>query len=225
MRLFKTLKLSFIKRPLLALFALSLSVGVHDYVHAHPHSWIELKTTIEGEEGMINGLTMEWSFDAMTSAYVLDGEDLSPERIDETFQNIAASLMDNILYEHYFTYFYDGDTPIRYGVGYSEKLERDRAKLVLSFYLPLANPQPVTRDSLRLMIYDKTHFVDMSWRADSHVSLSASLVRQCSLNIVEPNPTPEQMSYAMSLPEDADPDNTLGELFTQTAEIHCAAMP
>ncbi|QIA64971.1 DUF1007 family protein [Vibrio astriarenae] len=225
MRLFKTLQLSFIKRPLLALFALCLSVGIHEHVHAHPHSWIELKTTIEGENGMINGLTMEWSFDAMTSAYVLDGEDISPERIDETFQNIAASLMDNILYEHYFTYFYDGETPIRYGVGHSEKLERDRAKLVLSYYLPLAKPQPVTRDSLRLMIYDKTHFVDMSWRADRHVSLSNDLARQCSLNIVEPNPTPEQMSYAMSLPEDADPDNTLGELFTQTAEIHCASMP
>lgn len=223
MQSFKTLNFSFIKKPYLWLMALFISSSFH--VHAHPHSWIELKTVIEGEDGVINGLTMEWSFDAMTSAYVLDGEDLSPERVEETYQNIAASLMDNILYEHYFTYFYNGEEPIRYSVGHSEKLERDRAKLVLSYYLPLAKPQPVTRDSLRLMIYDKTHFVDMSWRSDSHVSLSSGLERQCSLNIVEPTPTAEQMSYAMSLPEDADPDNTLGELFTQTAEIHCAAMP
>ena len=36
-------------------------------LYAHPHSWIEMKTHIEGENGMITGLSMEWSFDAMTS--------------------------------------------------------------------------------------------------------------------------------------------------------------
>ncbi|MDR9827218.1 DUF1007 family protein [Vibrio sp. FNV 38] len=214
------MNISFVRMPLMGLLALLISFNLH----AHPHSWVELKTTIEGDNGVIHGLTMEWSFDAMTSAYVLDGEDTSPENEAVAFRNIAASLMDNILYEHYFTYFYDGEVPIRYGVGHSEKLERDRAKLVLSFYLPLAKPQPVTRDSLHLMIYDKTHFVDMSWRADSHVSLSSDLARQCSLEVIKPNPTAEQMSYAMSLPEDADPDNALGELFSQTANLHCAAV-
>ncbi|MCW1890265.1 hypothetical protein OK016_17250 [Vibrio chagasii] len=29
----------------------------------------------------------------------------------------------------------------------------------------------------------------------------------------------------MSLPADADPDNTLGQLFTQSVELHCAAVP
>ncbi|MDN2483482.1 DUF1007 family protein [Vibrio agarivorans] len=193
-------------------------------LQAHPHSWIEMKTTVQGENGVITGLNMEWAFDAMTSAYVLDGEDVSPENEEETFRAIAASLMENIMYEHYFTYFYDGETPIRYSVGHSESLERDRAKLVLSFYLPLAEPKAVTRDSLRLMIYDKTHFVDMSWRTNSDVVLSAELAKQCALEMVEPNPTAEQMSYAFNLPEDADPDNTLGELFTQTAKIHCAAV-
>ncbi|GAL10257.1 hypothetical protein JCM19233_1234 [Vibrio astriarenae] len=66
MQLFKTLNFSFIKKPYLWLMALFISSSFH--VHAHPHSWIELKTVIEGEDGVINGLTMEWSFDAMTSA-------------------------------------------------------------------------------------------------------------------------------------------------------------
>lgn len=39
-------------------------------LYAHPHSWIEMKTHIEGENGMITGLSMEWSFDAMTSMYM-----------------------------------------------------------------------------------------------------------------------------------------------------------
>ncbi|PTP12449.1 DUF1007 domain-containing protein [Vibrio sp. 10N.286.51.C3] len=194
-------------------------------LQAHPHSWIEMKTHIEGESGMITGLSMEWSFDAMTSMYMLDGEDVSPEKEKETFKDLAASVIENMMYEHYFTYFYDGKEPIKYQVAEHAKFERDKAKMVLTFDLPLSKPKPVTRDSLRMLIFDPSYFVDMSWISNNDVTLSNSLARQCQLEIVEPNPTPEQMSYAMSLPADADPDNTLGQLFTQSVELHCAAIP
>lgn len=194
-------------------------------LQAHPHSWVEMKTHIEGENGMITGLSMEWSFDAMTSMYMLDGEDVSPEKEVETFKNLAASVIENMMYEHYFTYFYDGEEPIKYQVAEHSKFKRDKAKMVLTFALPLSKPKPVTRDSLRVLIFDPSYFVDMSWISNGDVTLSPALARQCQLEIIEPNPTPEQMSYAMSLPADADPDNTLGQLFTQSVELHCAAVP
>ena len=194
-------------------------------LQAHPHSWVEMKTHIEGENGMITGLSMEWSFDAMTSMYMLDGEDVSPEKEEETFKNLAASVIENMMYEHYFTYFYDGGEPIKYQVAEHAKFKRDKAKMVLTFDLPLSKPKPVTRDSLRMLIFDPSYFVDMSWISNDDVTLSPELARQCKLEIIEPNPTPEQMSYAMSLPADADPDNTLGQLFTQSVELHCAAAP
>ncbi len=184
-----------------------------------------MKTHIEGENGMITGFSMEWSFDAMTSMYMLDGEDVSPEKEEETFKNLAASVIENMMYEHYFTYFYDGEEPIKYQVAEHAKFKRDKAKMVLTFDLPLSKPKPVTRNSLRMLIFDPSYFVDMSWIANEDVTLSPELARQCKLEIIEPNPTPEQMSYAMSLPADADPDNTLGQLFTQSVEFHCAAVP
>lgn len=184
-----------------------------------------MKTHIEGEQGMITGLKMEWTFDAMTSAYMLDGKDMSKEQEQQAFSEISASVIENMLSEHYFTYFYDGEKPIRYKVASNDKISRDRAKLVLSFDLPLAKPQPVTADTLRLLIFEPSFYVDMSWASKSDVSLSAALSRQCQLELIEPNPTPEQMTYAMSLPPDADPDNALGQLFTQTVNIHCATVP
>ncbi|WP_299695065.1 DUF1007 family protein [uncultured Vibrio sp.] len=218
--LFSTVFLSIKRIPLwLALwfFAPNLS--------AHPHSWIEMKTHIEGENGMITGLSMEWSFDAITSMYMLDGEDLSPEKELDTFQNLATSVIENMMSEHYFTYFYEGEQLIKYQVAEQAKFERDKAKMVLTFELPLAKPQPVTRDSLRVLIFDPSYFVDMSWLSHRDITLSPGLAKQCQLKLAEPNPTPEHMSYAMSLPADADPDNTLGQLFTQTVELHCAALP
>ncbi|WP_117232682.1 DUF1007 family protein [Vibrio maerlii] len=192
--------------------------------HAHPHSWIDIKTEIEGENGLITGFDMEWSFDAMTSAYMLDGENITQENEEAVFQGLAASVIENMLYEHYFTYFYDGEEPIRYKVVEDAKFTRDRAKLVLSFHLPLSKPKPITRDSLRLLIFDPSYYVDMAWQSKTDVVLSTELAKQCGLKLIEPNPTPEQMSYAMSLPADADPDNTLGQLFTQSIDIHCAAL-
>lgn len=189
---------------------------------AHPHSWIEMKTHINGQDGIITSLSMEWSFDAITSIYMLDGEDVSPDKEQETLHNLSMSVLNNMKDEHYFTHFYDGEKTVKYGLARNAKMTRDKAKLVLSFEIPFTKPLPVTRDSLKLLIYEPSYYVDMAWRSTNDVVLSPELARQCQVNIIEPNPTPEQMSYAMSLPADADPDNTLGHLFTQTANIHCA---
>lgn len=194
-------------------------------VLAHPHSWVEMKTYIQGRDGMITGFKMEWTFDPMTSAYMLDGEGMSSNYAQKTLRKLAASVLDNMLYEHYFTYFYDGDTPVKYSVAHSEKLTRNRAKLMLSFELPLSKPQPVTSDSLRLLIFDRSYYVDMAWTSVSDIQLSDELSRQCRLSLAQPNPTPEQVSYAMSLPADADPDYALGQLFTQTVNLHCTSAP
>ncbi len=188
---------------------------------AHPHSWVTMKTHIEGTDSIITGLRMEWKFDAMTSAYMLDGEDTSSKKEQETLHNVAVSVLKNMLYEHYFTYFYDGDTPIRYKIAQNAKLTRDRAKLVLSFELPLSKPKQITKDTLRLLIFDPSYYVDMTWNSINDVVLSDDLARDCQIALIEPTPTLEQMTYAMSLPADADPDNALGQLFTQTVQIHC----
>jgi len=216
LRLFKTAKYL---SPCLVVLLFTSSV------QAHPHSWIDMKTYIEGENGVITGFKMEWSFDAMTSAYMLDGEDVSPEKEQETFHELVTSILENMKYEHYFTYFYDGEEPIKYSVARSGSLKRDRAKLVLSFEIPLSKPKKVTRDSLRLLIFEPSYYVDMTWKSNSDVVLSEDLERQCHLEVIEPNPTPEQMSYAMSLPADANPDDALGQLFTQTVQIHCISIP
>ncbi|WEM44011.1 DUF1007 family protein [Photobacterium sp. DA100] len=191
------------------------------FATAHPHSWIEMKTYVDGKDGMITGLRMVWSFDPMTSAYMLDGEDTSPEREEQTFTKVAASVLDNMLSEHYFTYFYDGEEPIKYQLARYGKITRDRARLVLTFELPLSQPKPVTEDSLKLLVFESSYYVDMSWRSKRDVILAGDLADYCKLEMIQPNPTPEQMSYAMSLPADADPDNALGQLFTQSVRFYC----
>ena len=91
----------------------------------------------------------------------------------------------------------------------------------MTFELPLSKPQPITKDSLRLLIFEPSYYVDMSWKAKNDIILSPELSKVCTFDLAEPNPSPEQMLYAQSLPPDANPDNALGQLFTQTVKLHC----
>ncbi|EAS66383.1 DUF1007 domain-containing protein [Photobacterium sp. GB-27] len=188
---------------------------------AHPHSWIDMKTYIQGDKKQITGFKMVWTFDAMTTAYMLDGEDMSPESKTETLARVGDSVMKNMMNEHYFTYFYNDQEPIKYKIATDGVLTKDRAKATLTFELPLSKPQPLTKDSLRLLIFEPSYYVDMSWKAKNDIILSPELSKVCTFDLVEPNPSPEQMLYAQSLPPDADPDNALGQLFTQTVKLHC----
>lgn len=188
---------------------------------AHPHSWVEMKTEIKGSEHEILGFNMRWTFDAMSSAYMIDGYDLSPQNKENSLQTIANSVINNMLTEHYFTYFYNGDAPIRYKKAINVTLTQQRAKVTLSFYLPLSIPQPAFGDHLRLLVFEPSYYVDMSWHSVSDISLSAQLKAACTLKLVAPNPTTEQLNYAASLPSDSDPDNALGQLFSQTVIFNC----
>lgn len=189
---------------------------------AHPHSWVDLKTEIVGNNTQINGFKMSWTFDAMTSAYMLDGEDLSVDNKAKTLQKLANSIMKNINLEHYFTYLYDDETPVKYSFSNQGELTQNRTKLTLDFYLPLSETKDIKGHTLKLLIFEPSYYVDMSWVKKSDISFSADFSKQCALQLVEPKPTTQQISYAMSLPADADPDNELGQLFTQAVFITCS---
>ena len=202
-------------------FILSIAALLPITSQAHPHSWISMKTYIEGNSTQITGFKMVWTFDAMTTAYMLDGENMSPEHKEQTLKDTAQSVMENMKNAHYFTYFYDNETPIKYHIPASGELVKPRAKATLTFELPLAKPKTITKDSLKLLIFEPSYYVDMSWDNKSDIILSPELAKTCRFTLVEPNPTPEQVTFAMSIPADADPDNQLGQVFTQSVKLHC----
>ena len=73
-----------------------------------------MKTVVVGDETRITGFNMSWTFDTITSAYMVDGKGMSKENREKVLQEMADSIMKNLALEHYFAYFYDGDKPIKY---------------------------------------------------------------------------------------------------------------
>ena len=190
-------------------------------VSAHPHAWVDTNTYIESDDTHITALHMTWTFDIETSNYMLQGEDISAEKIDATLQRLAESVVGNMYNEHYFTYLYDENTPIRYKEARHPQLIQDKNKLVLSFELPLSNPIAFKGKALKLYIYDETYFVDMSWLDKSNIQLSDQLTAQCNGELLAPKASDELRAYTLSLASDVAPDNTIGQLFSQKYQLNC----
>ncbi|WP_413693861.1 DUF1007 family protein [Psychromonas sp. KJ10-2] len=188
---------------------------------AHPHAWVATNTYIESDDTHIIALHMTWTFDADTSDYMLQGEDISPEHLQQTLQKLAVGVIDNMYNEHYFTYLYNDTTPVKYKSAIHPQMVKDKNKIVLSFELPLSNPIAFAGKNLRLYIYDQTYFVDMSWLNKGDVQISAALNSACAGEIIEPKVSDAQRAFTLALAADVTPDNTLGRYFSQQYKLDC----
>lgn len=130
---------------------------------AHPHSFIDMKTTFINEKQMLVGMKMVWTMDEITSSDLLyDAENAKSD--SEIWKKLAAEVMANVLGQHYFTDIYRDGQPVKYkNLPTEYHLSRQGHQAVLSFVLPLAEPQPLVGKPFIISTYDPTYFVDMAY--------------------------------------------------------------
>ncbi|SLM62104.1 MULTISPECIES: DUF1007 family protein [Dickeya] len=190
---------------------------------AHPHSFIDMKTTVEGSDTQVTGLRMNWTMDPITSADLLyDAANASNDA--EIWKKLAAEVMANVLGQHYFTDVYRDGKAVKYQPLPTEyHLSREGNKAVLAFVLPFAHPQPLAGPALQISTYDPTYFVDMSYKDGNAIRLSAALTGRCKTTLVTPKPDASLQSYAQALDKDAGPDKDmeLGKQFAQQVTLQC----
>lgn len=190
---------------------------------AHPHSFISMKTELVADDAQISGLKMRWTMDEITSADLLyDAGDAKPG--DEIWKKLAAEVMANVLSQHYFTEFWHNgqkvkflNRPITYGMA------RDGHQAVLTFILPLAQPQPLAGKKYTFATFDPSYYVDMSYAEDRDVTLPAALQKRCSIAVHTPKPSDETLNFAIALDKDDAPpeDMELGKQFAQQVTVQC----
>ncbi|KML66207.1 DUF1007 family protein [Pectobacterium peruviense] len=192
-------------------------------VFAHPHSFIDMQTTVESQNDNITGLRMQWTMDPITSADLL--YDAGKAKTDsEIWKKLAAEVMANVWGQHYFTDIYRDNQPVKYTLLPTEyHLSRKGNQAVLEFVLPLAHPQPLAGKPLLISTYDPTYFVDMSYQNDKAVKLAPALASRCKTTLVTPKPNAELQSYALSLDKNDAPDEDmdLGKQFAQRVTLQC----
>lgn len=208
-----------VKRSALTLFLAVLSFTAQ----AHPHSFIRLQTQLVSENDRFVALKMRWTMDEITSADLLyDAGDAKPG--SEIWKKLAAEVMANVLGQHYFTEVWHNGQKVKFKNRPTEYgMEREAHQAVLTFVLPLAEPQPLSGQTYTFSTFDPTYYVDMSYANDRDASLPQALSTQCSMSVHTPTPSEETLSFAQSLDkEDAPPeDMDLGKQFAQKITVQC----
>lgn len=192
-------------------------------VSAHPHSFIDMQTTLVTQDKQLTGLKMVWTMDEITSADLL--YDAQKAKTDsDIWKKLAAEVMARVLSQHYFTDFYRDGKPIKYLDLPSEyTLSRKGDQAVLEFVMPLATPQPLSGKPMIFSTFDPSYFVDMTYKDQSALHVPPELVQSCSINLFTPKPDASLQSYALSLDKaDAPPeDMDLGQQFAQKVTLQC----
>jgi len=204
--------------------SLLLMAGLSSFTtHAHPHSFISLKTTPVIEQGQLTGLKMQWLMDELTSADLLyDAGDAKPD--SPVWKKLAAEVMANVLGQHYFTEVWQQGKKVKFTAQPPEyRLERVEHQAMLSFILPLAKPQPLQGASFQFSTFDPSFYVDMTYIHDTDVSLPPDLAARCHISVLTPEPSEEMLVFAASLDKDDAPpeDMALGQQFAQKVTLQC----
>ena len=200
-----------------------LMVGFTPAAMAHPHSFIDMQTTLVHQGNQLTGLKMHWVMDEITSADLFyDAGQAKPDSV--VWKKLAAEVMANVLGQHYFSEFWHQKKPVKFdNLPPEYHLSRQGHKAVLDFVLPLAHPQPLKGERYVFSTFDPTYFVDMYYDSEKSLIIPPELAAQCKFSLQTPKPDASMQAYALSLDKaDAPPEEMdLGRQFAQVVTLTC----
>ncbi len=155
-------------------------------VFAHPHVFVNNRTTVVFDQGMLQGIDFTWTFDEMFSNMILT--DYDP---NHTFQfdaarakALKAGAFDNLENYHYFIALVVGKKAVsHFTIEQFSPSVADQTKLVYSFFIPLKIPVESSESTVRLTVYDDSYYVAFDLLHLSDVTVKAGADVACDLAI------------------------------------------
>ncbi|MBK5144906.1 DUF1007 family protein [Budviciaceae bacterium BWR-B9] len=190
---------------------------------AHPHSFIDIDSSLVIQNQQLAGVRMVWEMDELTSAALLLDAAMAKDS-PLVWQSMADELMENTRNQLYFSYMKLNDKPVQFAEkadNYS--LSRHGNKAVFTFVLPLVNPIPLKNNTITLSTYEQSYYVDMRYPSEKSIHLTDDIAAICSVKLTTPKPDSSLMAYARSLDKNDSPgeDMMLGSKFAQTVTLKC----
>ncbi|MEZ7861041.1 MAG: DUF1007 family protein [Aeromonadaceae bacterium] len=207
------------------LATLSLSGAVLP-VAAHPHSWIDMVSQLQIDDRQrLTELRLSWLFDEFYSATILDEAQSKGHSLEQELVQFGQDTLNNLATENYLNRMTLDGQKIRFGRGDQVKTEWVNGQIRLSYRLPLAQPAPLTGKRLQFAIYDSTYYVEMLHGSPTAIQLRGQGATGCHTELLPPNPSEEQRSYALSLDKTEQSEDGLGTAFAEQVMVLCSPQP
>jgi len=212
--------------PALGLLAFAWSVLASAQATAHPHAWIDLKTTaIFNDAGQVTGLRVHWVFDEFYTLYAIEDFDADGDGQpdDDQLWQLAVVNLESLAEYDYFTYLkVDGVQPAYAEVSNYETY-MDGERLALIFTVDLLVPADPRRHQVSYAVYDPTYYIEITHAAqrEEPIRMEGPVPEGCALKLHYPDPDEEILFFAASLDQTQSAGDGLGAHFAEEVEILC----
>ena len=189
---------------------------------AHPHAWIDLRTTvIVHSDGQITALEEEWLFDSLYTLLATQGLDEDPGSNSKALTELARTNLSNLRPHGYFiNAVVDGAKAEVAAVTEFETGVRD-GRLWLRFLAPLVQPVDPRRQAFAFSVFDPSYFIEMLHLKDTPIAFRGAGGSACRGDIQKPRPTAAALSLAAALDRNAKAPESFGELFAEKVTVRC----
>lgn len=191
-------------------------------LYAHPHAWIDVRSTIlMSDEGLITAIEEEWLFDELYSSAILEGLAQDSPTKKASVGEFAAQVIENLKPYNYFMSIAADNRPVQIRTVTQFKSEMKGEQLRLSFTAPLAQPVDPARHAVTFAVYDPTYYIQMTHRPQDPPTIKGAKNLPCRTRVEPPNPSADTIARAYAMDRGASPDDTLGDLFAEKVHIRC----
>jgi len=210
-----------ISLTLLLLFSLSVS----SRVQAHPHSWIDLETSlIFNDEGKVIGLWQGWLFDDFYSAFTLEGmkPDNDGKYDTKALNELAETNLENLSEYSYFTFIKIDGKKGNYQKVKDYKTFVEGNRLWMEFSVMLNEPVDPKAHAINYSVYDPTYYVEiLHAEGGDPIQLTGAGSQGCGYEMKKPEPPKEMSLMAAAMDRNQSAGDGLGVYFSEQVEISC----
>ena len=200
-----------------------LVVYVSGSVQAHPHAWIDLRSKVLLDEaGRVRALQLDWIFDDYYTVAIADEVGIGEQIPDDVWTSIAEKNLSNLAEYDYFTAVKVDDVRVELGEVSRYEAGLREGRMWMRFEVPLKEAVDPRSQALSFAVYDPTYYIEIVHIEGDVVTFDGEGGDRCVGDILQPDPTFEQVSLAAALDKDESAGDGLGELFAETVVLRCS---
>ena len=217
--------LTYISRPLglTLLFTFLFSLFWSKPVMAHPHTWIDVKSTIVfDDKGQVKAIQERWVFDELYTEFALQdyGATKNGQVDEKKLLELGKENLKNLKEYSYFTYAEAGGKRVDFADYRDVTTTLEDKNIVLNFTIPLKMRIDPKTAKFSYRIYDPSYYINMQHLREGGVAVSGA-AQGCTPTVIRPKPDLALVSMAGALDKNATAPDDLGRFFAERVTLDC----
>ncbi len=191
---------------------------------AHPHVWVDVKSTVIYKDGRITGFKYSWTFDEGYSGMAIEGLDTNGDGIYDRNElaELAHVNIDGLKEFDYFTFAKLDEMPLKVAAPKDYWLEHKGKILTLHFTLPLQTAVLGSAQGFSFQVYDPSYYIAFDLDKEKPVTLAAGAPMGCKADVSVPaDETAEAEKLGEAFFQQFGGDIGIG--LAQTVSVTCPA--